>query len=268
MTDAIDFMGMPAIDMHGHCGRYEGFNASEALMYNAETAEVAARAAACVIATTVVSSLSAFDPAPDRPVDVDAANQQACEDVEANANLRFYVVVNPKLPGWHATTQVMLDHPSCVGVKLHPRWNYWSVEEHGDELFGFLNELKLLTLTHTGNLGNEPERFIPFANKHPHLKLILAHIGHSETRTYDLQIKAVKAATRGNVWADTSSAKSITSRLIEYAVDQIGAERILFGTDSPLYFPAMQKARIAYAGISDDAKRRILYDNAAELLND
>ncbi len=263
-----DFMALPAIDVHAHCGRYVGYNDSEASLFDAEAAEVVDRARACAIERTIVSEIGAFDPAPDQPVDVDAANQRARSAAEGLEGLSFYVVVNPKLAGWEGRTEAMLEHPKCVGVKLHARWNFWSVEEHGDRVFGFLNQRKLLTLTHTGNLGNEPHRFIPFADRYPDVRLILAHIGHSETRDYGMQIEAVKMARRVNVWADTSSAKSIAARLIEHAVDQIGADRILFGTDAPLYFTAMQKARVAYAQIPDDAKRRILHDNAAELLNE
>jgi predicted TIM-barrel fold metal-dependent hydrolase len=266
MTDPIDFMRMPAIDVHAHCGTYDGFNASEAILFNAEADEVVARARACGVERTIVSEIGAFDAEPGRPADVDAANRRAGEAAERFEDLRFYVVVNPKREGWETVTDRMLEHPGCAGVKLHPRWHHWSVEEHGDRLFSFLNERRLLTLTHTGNLGNEPERFIPFANRFPHVRLILAHIGHSETQTYDLQINAVKMSTQGNVWADTSSSKSIAGRLIERAVEQVGAECVLFGSDAPLYFTAMQKARIAYALIPDEAKRMILYDNAAGLL--
>jgi predicted TIM-barrel fold metal-dependent hydrolase len=67
--------------------------------------------------------------------------------------------------------------------------------------------------------------------------------------------------------ASTSSANSINSGLIEWAVSQVGAERILFGTDTPLYFVASQKARIEHAEIDQAAKRAILYDNAARLLD-
>ena len=43
----------------------------------------------------------------------------------------------------------------------------------------------------------------------------------------------------------------MTSRLIEWAVEQVGAERLLFGTDSPLYFAASQKARIECAEMDE-----------------
>ena len=99
------------------------------------------------------------------------------------------------------------------------------------------------------------------------MKLILAHIGHDEvTDKRDLQIRAVQESTQGNVWADTSSFRSICSRLIEFACAEIGPERMLFGTDTPLYFTAMHKARVAYADIDDKAKQLILHDNAAALL--
>ena len=46
-----------------------------------------------------------------------------------------------------------------------------------------------------------------------------------------------------------------------------GAEKILFGTDSPLYSVAMQRARIDRAEISDTDKSDILYRNAQRVLD-
>ena len=267
MTSQIDFMQQPAIDMHGHCGHYGGYSELVSRLVNAPPEVVSRRAAEAAIKLTVVSELSAFDPAADQPADVDAANGLVVRAAEEFGNLCFYAVANPKRENWEAKTDALLSHPKCVGVKLHPRWNYWPVKEYGDRVFAFLNERETLTLSHTGNAGNEPEQFIPFANRYPRVRLILAHIGHDEIdETRDRQIRAVQMATQGNVWTDTSSSKSVTSGLIEYAVEQIGASRILFGTDTPLYCCAMQKARIAYAGISNEDKRKILYGNAAQLL--
>jgi len=54
---------------------------------------------------------------------------------------------------------------------------------------------------------------------------------------------------------------------IEKVVRELGAERIVFGTDSPLLDPAVQKAKITGADISDEAKERLLGLNMAHLLN-
>jgi predicted TIM-barrel fold metal-dependent hydrolase len=49
---------------------------------------------------------------------------------------------------------------------------------------------------------------------------------------------------------------------VEYAVKEVGAERLLFGSDTPLYHVAMQRSRIDAAEISDKAKLLILRENA------
>ncbi|MFM9965218.1 MAG: amidohydrolase family protein [Planctomycetaceae bacterium] len=67
------------------------------------------------------------------------------------------------------------------------------------------------------------------------------------------------------VFADTSSARSITPNLIEWAVREVGAERVLFGTDSPLYHTSMQRVRIDHADLTDREKRLILCENAERL---
>jgi uncharacterized protein len=81
-----------------------------------------------------------------------------------------------------------------------------------------------------------------------------------------LQVRAVQASRHRNVFTDTSSASSLIPNLIEWAVKEIGAERILYGTDSPLYSAAMQRARIDHAELSDAEKRMILRENAQRLL--
>jgi hypothetical protein len=56
--------------------------------------------------------------------------------------------------------------------------------------------------------------------------------------------------------------------LIEWAAGQVGAEKLLFGTDTPLYFAPSQRARIDAAELSDADKQLILRDNARRLLGD
>ena len=108
---------------------------------------------------------------------------------------------------------------------------------------------------------------MPVANQFPEVQLILAHIGCSDTSDRTLQVRAIQQSTQGNVYADTSSAMSITPRLIEWAVGEVGAERVLFGTDTPLYATSMQRARIDLADLDDHSKRLILRDNAVALLD-
>ncbi|HNC24490.1 MAG TPA: amidohydrolase family protein, partial [Opitutaceae bacterium] len=61
---------------------------------------------------------------------------------------------------------------------------------------------------------------------------------------------------------DTSSARSLLPGLVEWACRELGPERLLFGSDTPLYHVAMQRTRIEAAEIPEPAKRLILRENA------
>ena len=54
----------------------------------------------------------------------------------------------------------------------------------------------------------------------------------------------------------------------KYAIDYLGADNILFSTDYPhsdSLFPDAVDTFLAQEGISDDDKRKILWDNGARL---
>ena len=87
----------------------------------------------------------------------------------------------------------------------------------------------------------------------------MAHLGG------EAHINAVKNAVHGNVYVDTSGMASLKNMIIEYAVSQIGSERILFGTDT--YSAASQRGRIEFSMISDRDKENILSGNAKKLFD-
>lgn len=57
------------------------------------------------------------------------------------------------------------------------------------------------------------------------------------------QVRAIQQGRNDNLFVDTSSARSMFSGLIEWAVGEIGHDRILFGSDTPLYWAGAQKGR-------------------------
>ena len=57
-----------------------------------------------------------------------------------------------------------------------------------------------------------------------------------------------------------------TPGVIEELVDKAGADRVLFGSDTPLMDPRPQLGKIITAAIDSDAKRLILGENARGLL--
>jgi uncharacterized protein len=259
---------LPAIDVHGHFGEYPATNTSalKAQWMTGDAAIVAARARSANIRYTVVSPLLGLLPRGE--ADAVAGNIEARRTVEAIDGLLQWVVVNPLQPATFDQAREMLSRPKCVGIKIHPEEHGYRIADQGATLFAFAAELGTVILTHSGEANSRPADYVPFADDFPEVRLILAHLGNcgDAGNTPEIQVRAIQASRRGNIYTDTSSAQSILPGLIEWAVREIGAEKILFGTDTPLYFSPSQRARIDYADLKEEEKRKILWDNAQRIL--
>ncbi len=259
-------MEIQAIDVHGHYGTYENspFPRVNELS-SADVSEIVARAKKAHTRLTIVSPLRALMPRYEG--DPVLANIEAARVVAETEGLLQWVVVDPLKPETFKQADTMLKLPKCVGIKIHPEEHGYEITKHGPKLFEFAAQQHTVILTHSGEERSLPDDIVKIANQFAEVKVILAHIGCGWNGDYTLQIRAIQGSN-GNVYADTSSVKSITPGLVEFAVQEIGAERILYGSDTPLYFAPMQRARIDHADITDEAKRLILHDNAVNLFRE
>ena len=255
-----------AIDVHGHYGTYfrSAYDRLTNEFHSATAEEVARRAQVAGIEWTVVSPLSGLFPRGE--ADASLGNSEAEQAVPACPGLLQWVIIDPTNAATYSQAEEMLQQPHCVGIKIHPEEHVYPFREHGRRIFEFAAQWHAIVLTHSGHANSLPTDIVEVANDFPELQVILAHIGCSDSSDRTLQVRAIQEATHGNVFADTSSAMSLTPGLIEWAVSEVGADRILFGTDTPLYATSMQRARIDLADISDTAKRKILRENAQKLL--
>lgn len=263
MRDSIS--STRAIDVHGHYGVYH--QVDRTALYNqmmtGDASEVVRRASAVNVELTIVSPLLAL--LPRFKANAAAGNAEAACIVAQTPGLKQYVVIDPLRTETYAQADEMLMQPQCVGIKLHPEEHGYPIRDHAAQLFEFAAARKAIVLTHTSEQNSLCEDFVPWANRFPEVKLILAHIGCGWDGDITHQVRAIQKGHHGNMFADTSSARSITPNLIEWAVKEVGADRVLFGTDTPLYSTAMHRARIDHADLSDDDKRLILRDNALRL---
>jgi predicted TIM-barrel fold metal-dependent hydrolase len=259
---------LPAIDVHGHFGQYVDpeLHPLKRRFASGDPATVVARAKAANIQYAVVSPLRAL--LPRGQGDAVAGNEEARLAVEETEGLLQWVVLHPGQPATFEQVREMLRQPKCVGIKIHPEEHCYPIAKHGRAIFELASELRAVILTHSGEPNSMPVDFVPFVDDFPEVTLILGHLGCSgaEAKCADLQVRAMQDSRHGNMYVDTSSAQSLLPGLIEWAVGEVGAERILFGTDTPLYFAASQRARIDYADLRDEQKRMILWDNARRIL--
>jgi hypothetical protein len=122
----------------------------------------------------------------------------------------------------------------------------------------------LLQHTWLKTMGNEPGESTPYdvvelARRHPKAQLICGHTGGN----WELGIRIIRDT--GNVYADIAGSDP-TSGFVEMAVRELGAERVLYGSDVGGRSFASQVAKVLGADISDGARKLILGGNIRHLL--
>ncbi len=258
---------LQAIDAHAHYGVYDrGPSAQLSKSFMSGSIDiVAARAEAANIHWTVVSPLSAFMPT--GQADSALANEEAANLVDRTSGLLQWVVINPLQPRTFEQAMERFAHPKCMGIKIHPEEHGYRIAEYEKEIFEFAARFDAVIIAHSGQENSLPVDYLPFADAHPNVTLIVAHFGNSDdANTFDLQVRAIQASRHGNIYTDTSSARSLLPGMLEWAVGEVGAEKILFGSDSPLYFTASQRARVDHADLDDKCKTLILRGNTERIL--
>ena len=115
------------------------------------------------------------------------------------------------------------------------------------------------TIVNDRKRQSDPEDVAKLARRHPETTLIMAHLTAAGHRGI------LDIAPLANVYVDTSGSQPF-SGIIEYAVEILGAERILFGSDVPGRDFSAALARIYGADISVKQKKLILGRNTQRLL--
>jgi hypothetical protein len=97
------------------------------------------------------------------------------------------------------------------------------------------------------------------ARRHPDVPFIAAHTGAD----WEVGIRAIRDCK--NVSAELCGSDP-TAGFTEMAVRELGAERVLYGSDAGGRSFASQLGKVLGADISESAKRLILSDNCKRLL--
>ena len=243
---------VPAVDIHSHLNHGAAHDSPENPLYHAGADFLAEAYRAANIACGAFSTFASVLDAGDIP----AENEYVLRMTQTHPWIFQWVVVDPRQPETYAQADRLLDGPKCLGIKLHPAYHGYDLTEYADAVFSFAQARRAVVLTHPP-AAERIAALVPFADRYPDMKLILAHLGSLA------HVEAVERAANGNIFTDTSGIASSKNNVVEYAVERAGADRILFGTDT--YAPGFQRGRIEYARIPEADKVRILRDNALRL---
>lgn len=99
----------------------------------------------------------------------------------------------------------------------------------------------------------------------PEVSIVMAHMGGQPYAWGNWHMAVEVAGRHPNLYLDTATSQ-IDRGMLEHAVELLGPERILFGTDMPLLDPWVQRAKVEGADLDREAKSLILGGNAARLL--
>ncbi|MCO6458844.1 MAG: amidohydrolase family protein [Pirellulaceae bacterium] len=203
------------------------------------------------------------DPAPD---DFRRQNDQVIAALEHWRDRALgFAYLNPKYPDESLAEidRCVRDGP-LVGIKL------WVAvrcsDQRLDPIIRRAAELRAVIFQHTwlkagGNLAGEstPGDLVQLAARHPRTTLICGHTGGD----WEQGIRAIRSSP--NIVIGTGGSDP-TAGFLEMAVRELGAERILYGSDIGGRSFASQLAKVRDAEISIEDQRKILGENLKRLL--
>ena len=152
------------------------------------------------------------------------------------------------------------------GVKLHPDIQNFQVDDpRAERIYELCGEYGLPLLVHTGDKrydNSNPDRMLPMVRKYRNVTFVGAHFGG-----WSIWEEAWKEyAGEPNFWVDCSSTFYwISVETANEVLHHYGADRVLFGTDFPMWKPKTELDTFMKLDLTDDERRIILAENAKKV---
>lgn len=153
-----------------------------------------------------------------------------------------------------------------AAVKLNPlRHAYCADAEIIDAVMEKAKKYNIPVCIHSGH----PPYSLPWqvgllAERHPDVKLMMIHMGHGHGVYIDAAIKM--ALRYPNIYLEMSG-MPMPSKIRE-AYERVGADRIMFGTDTPFHHPTVEMQKVITSGLDKDAQQKIFYENAVKFFGE
>ena len=237
------------IDVHGHVGTFRGYDLSaETLLDNI---------ARYGVRLVLVSNIDgAHLPGTTRDLDEVAANDAALEEVRKHGDaLRALAWIRPAQGGSAETVEPYLRDHGFVGVKFHPEMNQFAADaKEVDPYLALCQKYDVPAVFHTGAPASNsgPERIYAAARRFPTVPVLLYHMTFFGDHETSIRVVAEAMSKRdANLYLETAQADPES---VLRAVREVGAERVLFGTDAT-YFGADHYSK--YVAMVDLLRREL-----------
>ena len=191
------------------------------------------------------------------------ANEHLLQDVGSDERFLFFYWIDPRTDN---VSKLDTLANKIHGLKLHPSHTRTRVTDKTMEPFlEWCQRNRKPLLVHCGRWKEYSDyKYAIETASHYTFPFIIAHMGGP---AYELKVEALNMVAKAkldNVLLDTSTC--FQPHLIREALKVVGPTRLLFGSDYPLYHPALSIQSVLLAGLSDEDTANILGDNLARLL--
>ena len=248
---------IPVIDSHAHLLAPGTRGAAMIAMNAGDAPAVVARNRRLGVARTCVSSWTAIWG------DYELGNRDTFEAMRQFPNeIVGYAVLDPNyVTDWDAICRYYYERCGFRGMKPYfPRMRVPYNHAWFRPWWEYGNRHHLFALMHPSD--NFEREMTDLAARYPNIRFLLAHSGGS----WQTARQHVALAKRfANCFLEITFT-SVTNGVIEFMVRELGAERVLYGSDAPMRDPAPQLGWVVYADLPEEDKRAILGGNMANIL--
>lgn len=153
------------------------------------------------------------------------------------------------------------------GIKIHPSYDRTPVTDPAyDPFFEFADRHGLPVVIHCGRWQEVAGfRFaLERAERVKEARVVLSHLGGDLPKLQVDAFRQVGDRSLDNVFFGTESVREYWN--LERGIQELGADRFLFGSDYSLGHPAVYRAVLDLCRLSDTERRMVLGENAMKLV--
>lgn len=183
--------------------------------------------------------------------------------VKANADFLYGLgAMNQDFPDKYAEVE-RIKSLGLKGIKIHPDIQGVAMDDKRlYEMYEALGDLNLPLLAHTGDVryaNSNPAQILRVLDNFPRLRLVGAHMGCWS----DWDEGSKLLCGRGNFFVDCSSSfYSLSDETALAVIRRYGAERVMFGSDFPMWSPKDELSRLAGLGLTASELDKIRHKTA------
>lgn len=197
------------------------------------------------------------------PKQVVPINRFIAEKARQHRQLVGFGTVHPDMENPEETVRELL-LSELQGIKIHPEAQGFYLDD--PKLFALCDMFrgKLPLLIHCGDYrypNSHPSRLVRLLHNFPDLTVIAAHFGG-----WSVHDMAVEYLEKENCFLDCSSSFMMGPRRMKELIRHYGAERLLFGSDYPMWNPKKELECFFRLGLTDYENEMILQNNPRAVL--